>query len=200
MGVSVPQAMRPHGFWGGVSGWMMDRSNASAQDAAFERLDVRSTDAVLEIGYGTGRLARKIAKAAPEGFLGGVDASSLMRAKAQAKTRKFRKRVELKLGDASVLPWPDGTFDKAAALHSFQFWSDPVRALAEIRRVLKPGGLLVLVLQVHGRRPPKWLPNPVSRTRQEIANTLELLAENGFVGTRVDGKVGSSPVITARRA
>jgi ubiquinone/menaquinone biosynthesis C-methylase UbiE len=200
MGVSVPQVMRPHGFWGGVFGWFMDRFNARAQNAAFRRLDVKPTDAVLEIGYGTGRLARKLAKAAREGFVGGVDASPLMRDKARKKTRKSRDRVELKLGDASVLPWPDGQFDKAAALHCFQFWSDPVRALAEIRRVLRPGGLLLLVLRSHGRKPPKWLPNPISRSGQEIAVTLELLAESGFCETRLEGKAGSSPVITARRA
>jgi len=166
------------------------------------RLDVRPSDAVLEIGYGTGRLVRKLAKAACQGFVGGVDASALMRDKARKKTRNSRKlgRVDLKLGDASVLPWPDGQFDKAAALHCFQFWSDPVRALAEIRRVLRPGGLLLLVLRAHGKKPPKWLPNPISRSGQEIAVTLELLAESGFCETRLEGKAGSSPVITARKA
>ncbi|MDE2112357.1 MAG: class I SAM-dependent methyltransferase [Alphaproteobacteria bacterium] len=198
----VPQAMQPHGFWGHVFGWLMDRFNASSHNFAFKRLEVHNSDRVLEIGFGTGRLARKLAKAARDGLVGGVDPSELMLQTAEKRTRKFRKkgRVELKLGDASSLPWPDATFDKAAALHSFQFWRDPACDLVEIRRVLKPDGLLLLLLRTHKKAGPKWLPNPISRSGQEIAGALQLLTDNGFVGTRLEGKVGSSAILTARKA
>lgn len=200
--VRVRQAMQPHGFRGRVFGWLMDRSNASAQNFALKRLDVHNSDRVLEIGFGTGRLARKLAKAARDGLIGGVDPSELMLQTAEKRTQKFRKkgRVELKLGNASALPWPDETFDKAAALHSFQFWSDPTHDLAEVRRVLKPGGLLLLILRARRKAGPKWLPNPISRSGQEIAGALQLLADNGFIGTCLEGKVGSAAVLTARKA
>ena len=197
----VPQSMRPHGFVGRMVGWLMDRFNAKAQDSALKRLEVQPSDAVLEIGFGTGRLVRKIAKKAREGLVAGVDPSQLMLEKAERRTRRFRRkgRVELKLGEAAALPWPDACFDKAAALHSFQFWADPNHDVAEVRRVLKPGGLLVLVLRAHKGRGPKWLPNPVSRTDQEIAGVFQLLSAGGFRETRLEGKAGSSPMITARK-
>ena len=197
-----PQAMRPNGFRGRIFGWFMDRANARAQDAALRRLDVQKTDAILEIGFGTGRLARKIAKQARNGLVCGVDPSELMLHAAEKRTRKFRKkgRVELKLGEASALPWPDAHFDKVTALHCFQFWSDPQHDIAEVRRVLKPGGLVMLVLRARKKAGPKWLPNPISRSGQEIAGAFQLLADAGFRETRIDGKAGSSPVITARKA
>lgn len=197
----VPQSLCPHGFWGRVFGWLMDRGNARAHDFALRRLDVRNTDTILEIGFGTGRLLRKMAKQAREGFVCGVDPSELMLHTAEKRTKKFRKNghVELKLGKASALPWADAQFDKAAALHSFQFWENPAHDLAEVRRVLKPGGLLVLVLRARRKAGPKWLPNHISRSGQEIAGAFELLANGGFSETRIEGKVGSSPVLTARR-
>jgi ubiquinone/menaquinone biosynthesis C-methylase UbiE len=195
------QSMRPHGFWGRISGWLMDRANSRAQDSSLHRLNVQQTDAILEIGFGTGRLVRKLAKKSSEGFVCGVDPSELMLRTAEKRTKKFRKkgRVELKLADASALPWADAQFDKVAALHSFQFWSDPHHDIAEVRRVLKPGGLLVLVLRARKKAGPKWLPNPISRSGQEIVGAFQLVANAGFSETRIEGKAGSSPVITARK-
>ena len=203
MGDSMkPQPMGPHGFWGGVFGWFMDRRNGRAHEFALRRLDVQNADSILEIGFGTGRLVRKIAKAVPDVRIGGVDPSALMLRTAEKRTKKFRKkgRVDLKLGDAPALPWPDSHFDKAAALHCFHFWNDPVHDIAEVRRVLKPGGLLLLILRAHKKAGPKWLPNPISRSGQEIAGAFELLANSGFGKARIEGKIGSSPVLTARKA
>jgi len=198
----IPQSMRPHGFKGRVFGWFMDRFNARAQDFVLSRLEVQPSDRILEIGFGTGQLVRKLARKARVGFIGGIDPSELMLHRAERRTWRFRKRgrVELKLGEAAALPWPDASFDKVAALHCFQFWADPARDLAEVRRVLKPGGLFVLVLRRRRRAGPKWLPNPVSRSGQEILGAFQLVSESGFAQTRIEGKADSSPMITAVRA
>jgi len=198
----IPQSMHPHGFKGRVFGWFMDRFNARTQDFVLSRLEVQPSDRVLEIGFGTGRLVRKLARKAREGFIGGIDPSELMLHRAERRTRRFRKRgrVELKLGEAAALPWPDASFDKVTALHCFQFWADPAHDLAEVQRVLKPGGLFVLVLRRRRRAGPKWLPNPVSRTGQEILGAFQLVSESGFAQTRIEGKAGSSPMITAVKA
>ncbi|MDE2182138.1 MAG: class I SAM-dependent methyltransferase [Alphaproteobacteria bacterium] len=196
----IRQAQRPHGFWGRVFGKLMDFGNAKAHAFAVKRLEVRPDDRILEIGFGTGRVVKKAAKYAREGFIAGIDPSELMLERASKRSRRLirKGRVELKLGDVSDLPWPDAHFDKVVALHSFQFWNDPQHDIAQVRRVLKPNGLLLLVLRQR-RRPPNWLPNPISRSRQEIAGTLQLLTEAGFRETRIEGKAGSSAVITARK-
>lgn len=199
-GERVRQSMRPHGFWGRLFGRSMDLLNKRAQDFAAKRLEVQPSDRILEIGFGTGRLVKKLARRTREGFVAGIDPSDVMVERAQRRTKRLRRkgRVEIKLGEVSDLPWPEAHFDKVAALHSFQFWPEPEHDLAEVSRVLKPGGLLLLIVRSR-RRPAQWLPNAISRSRQEIAGTLQVLAECGFTDTRIEGKAGSSAVITARK-
>ncbi len=201
--MSTPQPMCPHGASGLVFGKLMDVLNRGAHAYALKRLSVSETDRIVEIGFGTGQLAGMLAKAARHGFVTGVDPSELMVETARARNAKYIKRgtLDLRLGTAAALPWPDADFDKAAALHSFQFWSDPLHDLAEVARVLRPGGLLVLILRAHdGSRPVDWLPNPLSRGQDEVAATIGALARTGFAAARAEGTVGSSPVVTARRA
>ncbi len=57
------------------------------------------------------------------------------------------RRMELKQGDVSSLPYPAESFDIAFSLHSIYFWPKPLDCLKEIRRVLKPGGLLAITIQ-----------------------------------------------------
>ena len=52
--------------------------------------------------------------------------------------------MDLRWGVCEHLPWPDRSFDKACAVHTIYFWPQPARDLAEIYRVLRPGGRLVL--------------------------------------------------------
>jgi len=68
--------------------------------------------------------------------------------------------------------------------------------VAEISRVLIPGGRFVLILRDHSKNPPSWLPNPLSRGIDEIQAAHRLLAEAGFVVT-VKPPVGSSAVFVA---
>jgi ubiquinone/menaquinone biosynthesis C-methylase UbiE len=65
--------------------------------------------------------------------------------------------VRCSLGEAAHIPYPDQRFDKAFAVHVIYFWPQPQQELREIRRVLRPGGLLVL-----GHR-PKDDPSVVAR-------------------------------------
>jgi ubiquinone/menaquinone biosynthesis C-methylase UbiE len=55
-------------------------------------------------------------------------------------------RMELKQGDVASLPFPDGSFDIALSLHSIYFWQNPVECLREIKRVLKPDGMLAITI------------------------------------------------------
>ena len=68
---------------------------------------------------------------------------------ALARNRKTLRagRVALFLATVSRLPFEEASIDRACAVNSFQFWPAPAADLRELRRVLKPGGLIALTLR-----------------------------------------------------
>ena len=78
----------------------------------------------------------------------GIDLSQTMVQAASRRNAQTIKsgRVELRLGDAMTLPFADEQFDKIMSIHTLYFWPDPLSTLAEIFRVLKPGGKLAITL------------------------------------------------------
>jgi len=191
--------MRPHGVIGVIVGKIMDLLNRRACQFARRKLH---GDAVLEIGFGTGQLVRLLSDDGTHRFVAGIDPSPLMLRMARKRNKKpvERGEVDLRLGEVSTLPWGDAYFDAVAALHSFQFWNDPLHDLREVRRVLKPGGQLLLILRARNPNRADWLPNPLSRGSNEIAETCVALRQSGFSDIAAEGKVGSSAVVVARRA
>ena len=138
----------------------------------------------LEIGFGTGRLAKMAARRFRPARICGVDPSELMLATAQRRLQRFARKhaVELRLGDDTLLAeWPDGQFDAIVASHSFQFWSDPALTLSRLRARLAPEGRLVLVIRRRvSKRVLKWIPNPISKSGDELGELCEALSTAGF--------------------
>ncbi len=101
---------------------------------------------VLDVGCGTGYLLRQLAARAPAATeLAGIDAAPAMIDAARAGPSDGRLRFSV--GTAEQLPWPADTFDLVVSTTSFDHWVDQQAGLAECRRVLVPGGYLVLVDQ-----------------------------------------------------
>ena len=111
---------------------------------------------VLEVGSGPGRLAVRLARAAPGMTLTGVDISDTMveRAARRAAGAALPERVRFEVGDVAALPPSDGEFDGVVSTLSLHHWSDPASGLAEIHRVLKPGGEARIYDLAHWLWPP----------------------------------------------
>lgn len=197
-----PLPMRPQGLAGRLFGLVMERLNRPAYRRAVEVLAPRAGERIVEVGFGTGRLVEELLAAAPGLRVAGVDPTPTMLETASRRpaVRDAGARVDLRLGTDAALPWPAHSFDASAALHSFQFWPDPARSLAELRRVLAPHGRLLLVLRDHGRRPPAWLPNPISRGGHEPEAALALLIEAGFSDAAELAPIGGSRLLYATRS
>ncbi len=104
---------------------------------------------VLEVGVGTGRNLKYY----PAGCLvTGIDKSEGMLEKAQEKATDM-KNVTLFLMDAEHLEFPDNCFDYVVTTFVLCTIPDPVKALREMRRVLKPSGELIALEHVHSSNP-----------------------------------------------
>jgi arsenite methyltransferase len=104
----------------------------------------RPGDRVLDIGSGPGFLAVEMAAdVGPDGRVDGVDPSASMLA--LARRRDSAGAVEFREGDALALPFEDESFDVAVSTQVYEYIADMPAALAEARRVLRPGGRLVIL-------------------------------------------------------
>jgi ubiquinone/menaquinone biosynthesis C-methylase UbiE len=98
---------------------------------------------VLDVGCGPGTITVGLAGSVPEGRVVGVDAAAGILADARAEAeRRAQRNVSFEVGDVYQLGFADGTFDVVHAHQLLQHLADPVAALAEMRRVCRPGGLI----------------------------------------------------------
>jgi SAM-dependent methyltransferase len=103
---------------------------------------------VLDVGSGTGALAFAIAEALPSVRVTGVDPSSAYVRNALARTTS--DRVRFLVGDAQALDLPDATFDATLSLLAMNFFPDPAKALREMIRVTRPGGMVAAAVWDYG--------------------------------------------------
>ncbi len=115
---------------------------------------------LVDVGCGPGRLTLLIARRYPNLHVVGVDSAEEMirTAASNAAALGLSNRVEFRLGDVAGLPMTEDTVDFAISTLSLHHWSDPGRGCAEIHRILKPGGQLLLFdLRRDPRRFFYWL-------------------------------------------
>lgn len=118
---------------------------------------------VLDVATGPGTIARQAAAmAGPNGRVTGVDFSGAMLAVGRAWPAEPRSApIEYLEASASAMPLPDASFDVAYCQQGMQHMADPLAALAEMRRLLKPGGRLGIAL---------WVKSPFGLFRNVVAD------------------------------
>jgi len=108
-----------------------------------EVLALRPGEQVLDLGSGPGFLAAEMAdEVGPDGAVCGIDPSVAMLALAAGRSGAA---VEYRQAGAGRIPYPDGTFDAVVSTQVFEYLEDVLGALAEVRRVLRPGGRVLVV-------------------------------------------------------
>jgi SAM-dependent methyltransferase len=111
---------------------------APAHEAILEATRVGPGTRLLDVGCGSGELCALAAERGAE--VAGIDAAEGMIAIA----RRRLPDADLRVGPMEELPWADDTFDVATAVNALQFAADFLGALAEMARVVRPGGLVAV--------------------------------------------------------
>jgi SAM-dependent methyltransferase len=107
---------------------------------------IHAGDDVLDVGCGTGRATRDVAKIASNGQVLGIDLSARMLELARARTEaEALTNVAYVQGDAQVHPFSPARHDIAMSCYGGMFFGDPVAAYSNIANALRPGGRLVLL-------------------------------------------------------
>jgi arsenite methyltransferase len=163
-----------------------------------EWLNIPPGGIALDVGSGPGAVTASLARAAgPEGLALGVDISEPMLAR--AVHAEAGPNVGFLRADAQRLPLRDQTVDTAVSIAVLQLIPDPAAALAEIARVLRPGGRLAVMVPTVGRAARFWrmLPNTGAYAfgEDEIGDILE---DHGFVSVRTKN-VGILQWVRGRR-
>lgn len=176
------QGRQPSGLLGHLVGRIMARETEAANRIALDRLALAPDDRLLEVGSGHGRTLAAAAERVTEGRLVGIDPSDVMLSIARGRNARLLRagRLELVLGSSERLPFADGAFNKLLSVHTIYFWPDPARDLAQLHRVLEPGGRLVI-----GFRPsedPAFARNfpPEVYHIRPAAAVARLVSEAGF--------------------
>lgn len=121
----------------------------------------------LEIGIGTGR---NLPYYPAEVRLTGIDVSPAMLELARERAQQLNRSVELRVGDAQALDFPDASFDTVVSTLSLCTIPDPAQAVREATRVLRPGGRLILLEHVRSPLLPVRL---VQRLLEPVTVRLE---------------------------
>lgn len=185
-----PHYRRPSGWLGRYVGRSMARDHQPENQWTVAMLAVQPTDHILELGFGPGAAIEALTKLAPHSRISGIDLSKTMVRAARRRNRDAVRRgqVALHYGDAARLPFADRSFDKAFGIHTIYFWPQPLAALREIWRVLKPGGALTITVLPKERwnalDPDLPIGTPAC-TPYSGPELLSMLAETGFVQTRI---------------
>ena len=116
--------------------------------ATLQALALRPGERVLDVGAGPGFLVAEMAQqVGPNGHVTGLDISDSMVALARQRCAQgpIASRTAIVKGDAAALPFPSGSFDVGVSTQVYEYVPDISTALAELHRVLRPGGRALIL-------------------------------------------------------
>jgi SAM-dependent methyltransferase len=168
---------------------------ADGKRLSYERMRISPGATVLDVGCGPGSDTIPLAaRVGDDGFVHGIDRDAEMVAEADSRAVEagVSGRVEHRAGDAYALPWADATFDAARCERLFLHLDRPEQATAEMVRVTKPGGRVVLMDTDWGTRS---VDTPEAELERRISRVLaERCMANGYSGRRLWGLMRQASV------
>ena len=159
----VKQCRKPTGRLGRIMARAMNYGHSKVTRCGLSHVSINENDTILDVGCGGGKTVNTLAKTATEGKVYGIGYSEVSVAVSSKINKKFIEagRVEILLGSVESLPFPDDFFDLVTVVEAYYFFPDLINNLKEIRRVLKPGGSVILINEAYRhdkfeKRNAKW--------------------------------------------
>ena len=140
---------KPKGFIGNIVGFVLAMENKERNSIAVDKLNIKPGDKILEIGFGPGLSIEKMFGKSEDIFVAGIDHSDVMVKQARTRNKKYVNNGSTLIQERTVekIPFEDEYFDKVLGINVSLFFSNPVENFVELKRVLKPGGVLQIVFQ-----------------------------------------------------
>ena len=148
---SPTQCQRPRGWIGRIVLWTMNWRHSKLTDWGLQHVSIQERDTILDVGCGGGRTVNKLARAASNGTVSGIDYAAESVAATRRTNRELIRlgRVEIQQASVSALPFADNTFDLVTAVETHFWWQDPGAGMREVLRVLKHGGRMVIIAEFY---------------------------------------------------
>ena len=145
------QCRKPEGTFGRMVARKMNRSHDDVTKWGLQFLEAGSGARLLDIGCGGGKNIENLATIAPHGKVIGLDHSrDMVTLSRQINLHLLQdERVGVVQASVSNLPFKAASFDAITAVETHFFWPDLVNDLREVRRVLRPGGMILLISEAY---------------------------------------------------
>jgi ubiquinone/menaquinone biosynthesis C-methylase UbiE len=174
----------------------MERGHRPVGEQAIARMGVEPNSRVLDIGCGSGWASRLLADYASAGRVTGIDISDEMIRVAREQSKSYAN-VDFKVASAEQLPFADNEFTRAFSMESLYYYENMPKALGEIHRVMKAGGLFCAVVDLYWENEAthQWVEDlkvPVQLLK--IEDYRSLFQGAGFVEVRDQRVIDPRPV------
>ena len=187
------QARKPTGLIGRyLMTKIFNEGNTDLNSFVMDMLELQSSDRVLEIGFGTGKLINQMAAITTEGVVEGIDFSEVMLKQASRVNKHHisHGKVRLQRGECKTLPYENESFNKLCSINTLYFWKDPDKYFLEMFRVIKPGGTIAIGFRDDKQMSSLNLSSDIFTTYSQN-EVVSLLFNAGFSDARVAEKKGT---------
>ena len=187
----VNQVRKPDKWAGRFFLWLMNMSHSGVTDWRLTHAAIKEDFTILDVGCGGGRTIEKLAGAARNGIVYGVDYAAGSVAASRARNAQLIRagRVEITRASVSRLPFPADKFDVVTAVETQYYWPNLMNDMREVLRVLKPGGTLIVIAESYKKAANDWLHGPamklVRSTNLGVAEQRELFAGAGYTDIQI---------------
>jgi arsenite methyltransferase len=173
----------------------MERDHLPITLPVLEKMGLTATENVLDVGCGSGWLARLLAKKVPEGRVVGMDVSDEM-IRVARRTSPDSENILYATGEVGEIPWEANFFNHAISVESAYYWPEPGAGIREIFRVLRPGGHAWILINYYrdNLHCHQWGPLLAVPTQLLLAEEwAEFLREAGFAEVAHERVVDPTP-------